>query len=179
MIARDVVSSKPLPTANEVMERLAFAEAKKTSDELRLKKGVDARLFRRRRFFKVFTTICVLGVAMAYVPIADAHSPNSGDHAQRARRMTFDGRWSVVIETKRGACDSYRVGLDIVNGTVTYDGNPYGRVSASGLIRVSGAMGGQQAQGAGRLSRTSGQGVWHALVNTGVCDGHWMAERRD
>ena len=179
MIARDVVSSKPLPTAKEVMEKFAFAEAKKTSDELRLKKGVDARFFRKRRFFKAFTAICALAAAMAYVPFANAHVSNSGDHARRAHRMTFDGRWSVVIETKRGACDSYRVGLDIVDGTVTYDGNPYGRVSASGLIRVSGAMGGQQAQGTGRLSRTSGQGVWHALVNTGVCDGHWMAERRD
>lgn len=138
-----------------------------------------ARLFRKRRFFKVFTAICAVAAVMAYVPFADAHNPNSGDHARRAHRMTFDGRWSVVIETKRGACDSYRVGLDIVDGTVTYDGNPYGRVSASGLIRVSGAMGGQQAQGTGRLSRTSGQGVWRALVNTGTCDGHWMAERRD
>ena len=138
-----------------------------------------ARFFRKRRFFKAFTAICAVAAAMAYVPFADAHDANSGDHARRAHRMTFDGRWSVVIETKRGACDSYRVGLDIVDGTVTYDGNPYGRVSASGLIRVSGAMGGQQAQGTGRLSRTSGQGVWHALVNTGTCDGHWMAERRD
>ena len=138
-----------------------------------------ARLFRKRRFFKVFTTICVLAAAMAYVPIADARSPNSGDHARHAHRMAFDGRWSVVIETKRGACDSYRVGLDIVNGTVTYDGSPYGSVSASGLIRVSGAMGGQKAQGTGRLSQTTGQGMWRALVNTGTCDGRWMAERRD
>lgn len=138
-----------------------------------------ARFFRKRRFFKVFTAICAVAAATAYVPFADAHDPNSGDHARRARGMTFDGRWSVVIETKRGACDSYRVGLDIVDGTVTYDGSAYGRVSASGLIRVSGAMGGQQAQGTGRLSRTSGQGVWRAVVNTGICDGHWMAERRD
>jgi hypothetical protein len=139
----------------------------------------SARFFRKRRFFKVLTGICALAAVTAYVPFADAQSPNSGDHAQRARRMTFDGRWSVVLETKSGACDSYRVGLDIVNGTVTYDGSPYGRVSASGLIRVSGAMGNQQAQGTGRLSRTSGQGVWRALVNTGTCDGRWMAERRD
>lgn len=138
-----------------------------------------ARFFRKRRFFKVFTAICAVAAAMAYVPFANAHDSNSGDHARRTHRMTYDGRWSVVIETKRGACDSYRVGLDIVDGTVTYDGNPYGRVSASGLIRVSGAMGGQQAQGTGRLSRTSGQGEWRALVNAGICDGHWMAERRD
>ena len=138
-----------------------------------------ARFFRKRRFFKVFTAICAVAAAMAYVPIANAHDSKSGHHARRAHRMTFDGRWSVVIETKRGACDSYRVGLDIVDGTVTYDGNPYGRVSASGLIRVSGGMGGQQAQGTGRLSRTSGQGVWRASVNAGICDGHWMAERRD
>ena len=138
-----------------------------------------SRFFRKRRFFKVFTAICAVAAAMAYVPIANAHDSNSGHHARRARHLTFDGRWSVVIETKRGACDSYRVGLDIVDGTVTYDGSPYGHVSAAGVIRVSGAMGNQQAQGTGRLSRTSGQGVWRALVNSGVCDGRWMAERRD
>ena len=93
--------------------------------------------------------------------------------------MTFDGRWSVVIETKSGTCDSYRVGFDIVDGTITYDGSSYGRVSTAGIVHVSGSMGSQQAQGTGRLSRTSGQGVWRALVNAGICDGHWMAERRD
>ena len=138
-----------------------------------------AQFFRKRRFFKAFTALCAVVAAMAYVPFANAHDSNSGDHARRTHRMTFDGRWSVVIETKRGACDSYRVGLDIVDGTVTYDGSPYGHVSAAGVIRVSGTMGNQQAQGIGRLSRTSGQGVWRALVNTGVCDGRWMAERRD
>ena len=138
-----------------------------------------ARPSRKRRFFKALTTVCVLATATAYVPIAHAHSLNSDHHARRAQRMTFDGRWSVVIETVRGACDSYRVGLDIVNGKVTYDGSPYGRVSAAGLVRVSGTMGTQQAQGSGRLSRTSGRGVWRALVNAGVCDGHWTAERHD
>jgi len=138
-----------------------------------------ARIFRKRRFIKVLTAICALTAAMAYAPVADARSPHSSDHAGRVHRMAFDGRWSVVLETKRGACDSYRVGLDIVNGTVTYDGNAYGRVSAAGVIRVSGGMGNQQAQGTGRLSRTSGQGVWHALLDTGNCDGRWMAERRD
>jgi hypothetical protein len=116
---------------------------------------------------------------VACVSVADARSPNSDDHAQRARQMPFDGRWSVVIETKRGACDSYRVGLDIVNGAVTYAGGSYGRVSATGVIRVSGSMGNQQGQGTGRLSKTSGRGVWRALLNTDTCDGHWMAERRD
>jgi hypothetical protein len=138
-----------------------------------------AQFFRKRRIFKAFTAICAVAATMAYVPFAHARDHKSDDHARHAHRMVFDGRWSVVIETKRGTCDSYRVGLDIVNGTVTYDGNPYGRVSTSGLIRISGAMGGQSAQGTGRLSRTSGQGVWRALVNTGTCDGHWMAERRD
>lgn len=137
------------------------------------------RFFRKRRIFKVFTAICAVAAAMAYVPIANAHDSKSGDHVRRAHRMTFDGRWSVVLETKRGICDSYRVGLDIVNGTVTYDGSPYGLVSAGGAVRVSAAMGNQQGQGAGRLSRTSGHGVWHALLNTGKCDGQWTAERRD
>ena len=31
----------------------------------------------------------------------------------------FDGRWSVVVETDKGACDrAYRYGLQITNGKV-------------------------------------------------------------
>ena len=138
------------------------------------------RFFRKRRFFKVFTAICAVAAAMAYVPIANAHDSKSGDHVRRAHRMTFDGRWSVVIETKRGICDSYRVGLDIVDGTVTYDGSPYGRVSAAGanpcLWRLWEAS---KRKVLGVCHERPDTGVWHALLNTGKCDGHWMAERRD
>jgi len=59
----------------------------------------------------------------------------------------------MPIETKRGGCGWYRVGLDIVNGAIIYDGNPYRHVIASGLVRVSGSMGNQQAHGTVRLSR--------------------------
>jgi len=135
--------------------------------------------FRKRRCFRLITAVCALAAAIAYSPLADAHPTNKDHHTRRAEKMAFDGRWSLVIETKRGGCGSYRVGLDIVNSTIIYNGSPYGRVSASGLVRVSGSMGNQQAQGTGRLSRMSGAGAWHALVNTDVCDGRWIAERRD
>ena len=45
-----------------------------------------ARLFRKRRFFKILTTICVLAAATIYAPFADARSPSSGDHANRAHQ---------------------------------------------------------------------------------------------
>jgi hypothetical protein len=168
----------PAPTITTVlvhhMERQMSTKVPNTASALDC-----VRRFRKRHFFRVFTAVGILVAAMAYIPSANAHSPNSGDHTRHAHRIKFDGRWSVVIETKRGTCDSYRIGLDIVGGTVTYAGSSYGRVSAAGVVRVSGAMGNQQAQGSGHLSRTSGRGVWRALINSGTCDGSWMAERHE
>lgn len=122
---------------------------------------------------KALTAIGVLAAVIAATSVADARTGHPGQ-----RGPVFDGRWSIVIATERGACDSYRVGVDIVNGAVAYDGNAYGRVGTTGAVRVTGSMGEQQGQGTGRLSRMSGQGVWRATTKLGPCSGSWTAERR-
>jgi hypothetical protein len=135
------------------------------------------RLLVRSSALKALTAIGVLAAMIAATSAVDAGALQ--DHrAQSARGRAFDGPWSIVIQTERGACDSYRVGVDIVNGAVTYDGTPYGRVSATGAVRVAGSMGDQKADGAGRLSRAAGQGVWRAASRRGPCSGSWTAERR-
>jgi hypothetical protein len=121
------------------------------------------------------TILGVLVAVMACASAADARSrqPNDGAHT-----AAFDGRWSVMINTESGACDrSSRVGVDIVNGAVTYGGTAYGRVNGSGALRVSVVMGDQQAQGAGRLRRGSGRGAWQGFGHQGTCSGKWTAER--
>jgi hypothetical protein len=132
----------------------------------------------RHRIRKAITAVGFLAAVIASASAADARMRHA-DY-QEAREAVYDGRWSVVIETERGACDrSYRVGVDIAKGTVSYGGTPYGRVSGTGAVRVSLVMGDQQAQGAGRLRRTSGSGTWRGFGKVGACSGHWMAERRD
>ncbi len=94
----------------------------------------------------------------------------------------YDGRWSVLIQTDRGACDqAYRYGLAIVNGNVTYAGDSgfvvRGRVAGNGSVHVRVSSGASYADGHGRLSRSSGSGMWKG-VGSGVCSGRWFAERR-
>jgi hypothetical protein len=95
----------------------------------------------------------------------------------------FDGAWSVVIVTQSGNCDNaYRYGLRISNGYIANDGGEpvslQGRVWPNGVVRVSVSSGGQQARGEGRLSRTSGSGVWSGQGSAGYCAGMWQAARR-
>jgi hypothetical protein len=135
-----------------------------------------ARSVVRSIALKALTTIGVLAAVIAATSVADARTRHL-DH-QGLRGPAFNGPWSILIETERGACDSYRIGVDILNGAVTYDGTAYGRVSATGTVRIAGAMGDQQAQGTGRLSRASGRGVWRAASKLGPCSGRWTAERR-
>jgi hypothetical protein len=136
-----------------------------------------ARLPVRHPTPQALTAIGVFAAVIAATSVAGA-GERQNHPAKSARGPAFDGPWSIVIQTRRGACDSYRIGLDIVNGAVTYDGTPYGRVSATGAVRVAGSMGGQTAQGSGRLSRVAGQGVWRAASKLGPCSGSWTAERR-
>ena len=94
----------------------------------------------------------------------------------------YDGRWSVVIQTTRGACDqAYRYGLKITNGNVTYAGDSSfmvrGRVAGNGAVHVRVSAGSSYADGHGRLSHSFGSGTWRGL-GSGVCSGNWYAERR-
>ena len=85
-------------------------------------------------------------------------------------RTAYDGSWSVLIITSRGACDAtYRYGIQIINGRVVYEGgavNFTGRVQADGSVSVAVRAGSQHANGSGKLSRNAGRGVWRGAGNT-------------
>jgi hypothetical protein len=94
-----------------------------------------------------------------------------------------DGNWSVLIITEKGNCDrGYRYSVNVAHGRVRYTGqaslNMSGTVAANGAVRVSIKVGEQGASGTGRLSGSSGAGVWHGVGNNGTCAGRWEAERR-
>jgi hypothetical protein len=97
-------------------------------------------------------------------------------------RSVYDGSWSVLIITNSGSCDrAYRSGVLISNGYVYSEAggiNLQGRVAPNGTVRVSVSAGGQAAVGSGRLTRTTGGGVWRGNGNAGVCEGVWRADRR-
>jgi hypothetical protein len=132
---------------------------------------------RKRRLEK--TAFAALG-AIAILAASALGAQARARPSATVTRSAFDGRWSVLIETERGPCDrSYRVGVDIVNGVVAYEGNPNGRVSANGNVRVHLAIGDQHADGSGRLSLASGTGLWRAVGSSGWCSGRWSAERRN
>jgi hypothetical protein len=100
-----------------------------------------------------------------------------------AARTSYDGNWSVLIQTNNGQCDrGYRYGLTIRNGAVSYQGsaavNVDGRVTGNGYVRVRVWGGSQSANGAGRLSRDYGTGRWSGVSSSGTCSGTWSAERR-
>lgn len=117
----------------------------------------------------------------AFASASDTRSPR--ERVQSAARA-FDGDWSVLIQTRLGNCDpAYRYGVRIENGEILNAGGEAvaleGRVAPSGAVRVSVSAGNQEAQGAGRLSRTSGGGSWRGQGSLGVCSGTWVAERRE
>ena len=94
---------------------------------------------------------------------------------------SFDGIWSVVIVTEKGACDrAYRYPIKIQNGAVGYAGtasfNVSGKVGDNGAVTVTVSRGSQSATGTGRMSGTDGSGIWSAA--SGECSGTWTAERR-
>jgi hypothetical protein len=92
---------------------------------------------------------------------------------------SYDGVWSVVIVTEKGACDrAYRYPIRISNGTVVNEGSSpatiSGKVASNGAVTVTVSAGSKSATGSGRLSNTGGVGSWHG----GDCTGTWEAERR-
>jgi hypothetical protein len=98
-------------------------------------------------------------------------------------QSSFDGRWSVVIITDAGSCgQSYRYGLVVSGGRISYDGGSgvmvSGGVDPRGRVSVSLRYGDAAAQGSGRLSRADGGGRWQGASSGARCSGHWLAERR-
>lgn len=97
-------------------------------------------------------------------------------------RSNFDGDWSVVIQTRSGACTpSLRYPVAITNGIVSGGEAPatvQGRVAPTGAVRVTVQAGGSWASGSGRLGATGGSGVWRGQGTSGSCAGTWQAQRR-
>ncbi|MGH6790072.1 MAG: hypothetical protein ACRECC_10375 [Pseudolabrys sp.] len=115
-------------------------------------------------------------VAFAMLMLGAALAPPA--HAE-----VFDGRWSVLVITDRGACDrGYRYEVAVAEGRVTYIGGAAvrvaGTVAPNGAVNVSIRSGRQIANGLGRLSAGAGTGTWQGQGNAGACSGHWEAERR-
>jgi hypothetical protein len=93
-------------------------------------------------------------------------------------KTSFDGVWSVAIETKSGPCNGgYHYPIRISDGAVLDGGQ--GLISVSGHVRDNGALsvrmsrGAIKANGAGHLAGSSGSGSWHSPG----CVGSWSAQK--
>jgi hypothetical protein len=92
---------------------------------------------------------------------------------------SFDGAWSVLIQTVEGKCGSYRAVLHISGGQVSSEQGDYavsGTVSANGATAVTVINNDGSATGSGRLRGPSGSGQWRS--SSGACSGTWTATRR-
>ena len=122
---------------------------------------------------RIFGLVPIVLALAASVSAADARSRHPRQEVARDE-TAFDGPWSVLIQAESGPCaGSYRYGLQIVDGTVTYEGTPYGRVAPNGSVRVQLSLGDQHAEGVGRLTRGGGSGVWRGVGQSGSCTGRW------
>ena len=130
--------------------------------------AVNAAARYRRRAGAVTLVAALFGVGLAVPATA---------------RSEYDGNWSVLILTRRGACDpAVRYGVQITNGVVTSANNGpalvQGQVSAHGAVRVGVRSGPEWATGSGLLGRGRGSGVWQGQGTSGACAGTWLAQRR-
>ena len=128
-----------------------------------------------RRRFGLFIPACAVALTWALTCLG-ATNPSFA-------RSSFDGDWSVVIVTRDGACTpTLRYPVAISNGIVGNAGDTpvtvQGRVAPTGAVRVVVQSGGSWADGSGRLSTTTGSGVWRGQGTSGLCEGTWQAERR-
>jgi hypothetical protein len=114
----------------------------------------------------------VAGVALALAAGFAASVP-------AVSKPNFDGLWSVVIITEKGACDrAYRYPIRISGGNLlaaeSVPATISGRVNDTGAVTVTVSAGNKSASGTGRLAGTAGTGSWRG----GDCAGRWEAERR-
>lgn len=92
---------------------------------------------------------------------------------------SYDGIWSVVIQTQQGICEpSYRAPIRINKGHMTNAGSANftinGKVGKNGAVVVQVSQGANSATGSGHLNGTRGGGSWSG----GPCSGVWHAEKR-
>jgi hypothetical protein len=95
-----------------------------------------------------------------------------------AAGSSFDGTWSVLIQTAQGQCGSYRAAVQITAGQVTSFAGDYGvsgSVSGSGATAVTVINEQGSATGTGRLTASAGSGQWRS--SSGACAGTWSAAK--
>jgi hypothetical protein len=117
-------------------------------------------------------TLAAGSLALAFATLVGVPAPATS-------APSFDGLWSVVIVTEKGACDrAYRYPIRISNGSLVNAGdspiNISGKVGGNGSITVTVSHGSKTATGSGRLAGAGGGGSWKG----GECAGTWEAERR-
>lgn len=105
----------------------------------------------------------------------------AGDRSVSRRvTRTFDGTWSILLETTRGSCPAaVRAGVRILGGRLLAEDQSYGldgRVASSGAVQVTVSAAGQTGRAFGLLSRAAGRGRWR--TSSGECAGEWTATRR-
>jgi hypothetical protein len=82
--------------------------------------------------------------------------------------------------TQRGACDpTYNFTVNISNGIVSRPNlvRFRGYVQRSGVVRASVTVQDKYASGRGRLSSTTGRGIWSGRSGQARCAGYWTAQR--
>src|SRR6478736_9640363 len=95
-------------------------------------------------------------------------------------RSAYDGSWDLVFVTQRGACDpTYNFTVNISNGIVSHPNlvRFRGYVQRSGVVRASVTVQNKYASGRGRLSSTTGRGIWSGRSGQARCAGYWTAQR--
>jgi hypothetical protein len=103
-----------------------------------------------------------------------------GFAAPAAARSRFDGTWNLTFVTQSGPCDpTYNFTVDVINGFISHPNilTFKGRITASGAVRASVRVGDKYAWGSGRLSQSSGRGVWSGRAGGQSCSGRWVAQR--
>lgn len=128
-------------------------------------------------------TKAALTIALVmFVGAASSAPRTAGRPGPEASLRTYDGKWSILVMTERGTCDSaYRYALRIENGEARYDGGTdftmSGRVAANGAVKGFIARGSARADVVGSLSGEFGEGTWRTN-GSDPCSGSWTAERR-
>jgi hypothetical protein len=92
----------------------------------------------------------------------------------------FDGSWNLSFVTQAGSCDpTYNFTVNVSDGLVTEPNlvKFRGYVQRSGLVRASVTVQDKHASGYGRLSGSSGKGIWSGWSGSSRCKGYWTAQR--
>ena len=92
----------------------------------------------------------------------------------------FDGRWSVIAETKVGDCDRFRWNVLVSQGKIWNANGPgptvEGAVDQQGAVRVTLGEGKDAVAVFGQVEGERGRGKW--LAANGQCAGAWRARKQ-